>query len=180
MRARLRSVLWLVVCLLLTACADPEIGALERELTALRGNPGEMSLPPLLPLPEVGVVTYDQADSRSPFLPERPEAEAEPAGSSDLAPDLSRPPEPLEAFVLESLELVGTLNVGGRQSALVRAPNGQVHRLTIGDHMGTDFGRIVSITPSSIQLVEVVATGQGGWLERSRQLTLDEQSDRRG
>lgn len=179
---RLRHLSVWLVCVLLTACADAEITQLDRELAALRSNPGEVSLPSLLPLPEVGRVTYDQASSRSPFLPERPEVETEPAGSSELAPDLSRPPEPLEAYVLESLELVGTLNVGGRQSALVRAPDGQVHRLTIGNHLGTEFGRIVSITESSIQLVEVVATGQGGWIERSRQMTLDnkDESDRRG
>ncbi|MFC3284398.1 pilus assembly protein PilP [Litchfieldella rifensis] len=165
---------------LLSACADPELDQLDRELASLRADPGELSIPALPELPDYRRVSYDHADERSPFMARLPQAEEAPAGSSELAPDLSRPREPLEAYVLESLDLVGTLVVGGQRSALVRAPDGKVHRLTTGDYLGTDFGRIVSITATSVQLVEVVATGQGGWIERTRSLTLDDASDRRG
>ena len=93
---------------------------------------------------------------------------------SDLAPDESRPKEPLEAFDLSQLELVGTLTVGGQPSALIQAPDGQVHRLRTGNYMGSDFGRIIGITGASVQLVEIVPTGRGGWTERSTRLTLDD------
>lgn len=185
---RAASAQWLgrvvFVSLLLTGCADPHMDELDRDLEALRVDPGSVDLPPLVDVPTITRVTYDQADLRSPFMARRPEADAAPTGSAELAPDLSRPPEPLEAFVLESLELVGTLTVGGQQTALIRAPDGEVHRVSIGSYLGTDFGRIVSITARAVQLVEVVATGQGGWIERARQLTLgadqEQNIDRRG
>ncbi|MFO8046328.1 MAG: pilus assembly protein PilP, partial [Halomonas sp.] len=94
--------------------------------------------------------------------------------SEELAPDLTRPREPLEAFNLGQLDLVGTLTSGGQPSALVRSPSGTVHRLRVGNHMGSDFGRIISITSSSVQLIEVVPTGRGGWIERTTQLTLND------
>lgn len=116
---------------------------------------------------------YRFADQRSPFQVRLPESRTLPEGDVDLAPDTSRPREPLEAYDLGQLDLVGTLTVGGAPSALVRAPDGNVHRLRVGDHMGSDFGRIVDITAASVQLVEIVPTGRGGWIERSTQLALD-------
>ncbi|EPC01701.1 hypothetical protein L861_20970 [Litchfieldella anticariensis FP35 = DSM 16096] len=170
----------LVVALMLSGCADPGIEQLDRELAMLRADPNAEELPTLPELPDVGRVAYEHADVRSPFLMRRPDNEEVPRGSIELAPDLSRPKEPLEAYLLESLDLVGTLSVGGRYSALVRAPDGQVHRLATGDHLGTDFGRIVSIGSDSVRVLEVIATGHGGWIERSRHLTLDNEYDRRG
>lgn len=165
---------------LLGACGDPDIASLERELEALRADPGELTLPPLPEVPSYQAVSYDQADRRSPFMAELPEAEELPVGTTDLAPDQDRAKEPLEAYALESLDLVGTLSVGGRPSALVRDPDGEVHRLRSGNHLGTDYGRIIGITDASVLLVEVVSNGQGGWIERTRLLTLEEQMDRAG
>lgn len=163
--------LWLV----LAGCSEVGLPALERELAELRVRPtGEIASLPRTP--QYRAVTYDQGDGRSPFLPERPETERA-GGGGNLAPDLSRPRDPLEAYALDSLRLVGTLSVDGRRSALVRDPQGQVHRLHAGEHMGTDFGRIVGITDSSVQLVEIVSNGQGGWTERSRNISLDHAAD---
>lgn len=159
---------------LLAGCADPELGSLDRDLAAIRNDPGQVPRVELPEIPEYEAVPYDEADRRSPFVARLPEAEQPPRGSEDLAPDLARPREPLEAFGLGELDLVGTLQVGGQPSALVRSPDGQVHRLRVGDHLGSDFGRIVSITDASVQLVEVVPTGRGGWLERSTRLSLDD------
>ena len=50
-----------------------------------------------------------------------------------------------------------------------------MHRVYVGNHMGSDFGRIVSITSASVQLIEVVPTGRGGWIERTTRLELSEQ-----
>jgi type IV pilus assembly protein PilP len=55
----------------------------------------------------------------------------------------------------------------------VRAPNGQVHRLTLGEYMGLDNGRIVTITEASVGLVETVLE-QNAWVERSHTLMLEE------
>ncbi|MFG6177359.1 pilus assembly protein PilP [Halomonas sp. THAF12] len=173
MRAWLRIVAVLPSALALGACHDGDMTGLERQLAELRADPGNVTLDPLPPMPVYRSVDYRFADRRSPFQAQLPEAHELPAGDVDLTPDASRPKEPLEAYDLEQLDLVGILTVGDVASALVKAPDGHVHRLRVGDHLGTDYGRIVGITEASVQLVEVVPTGRGGWIERSIQLSLD-------
>ncbi|MBB3141969.1 pilus assembly protein PilP [Halomonas organivorans] len=164
----------LPLALLLGACRDDDMAGLKRELAELRADPGGVTLEPLPPLPVYRSVDYRFADRRSPFQAQLPAFRELPTGDLDLAPDASRPREPLEAYDLERLELVGILTVGGETSALVKAPDGNVHRLRVSDHMGTDYGRIVGISEATVQLVEVVPTGRGGWIERSVQLSLDD------
>lgn len=157
----------------LGGCADSDLAELERELAALRAIPGELTLAPLPSLPVSRSVDYRFADRRSPFQARLPASRALPEGDADLAPDASRPRELLEAYGLDQLDLVGTLTVAGQPSALIRAPDGIVHRLRVGDRLGTDFGRIVGITAAAVRLVEIVPTGRGGWIERSTVLSLD-------
>lgn len=173
----LTRVAWLLLPLALGACRDANLANLEQELEAMRANPGKVNLDPVPPVPSYDSVDYTFADERSPFQPRLPEPEVLSGGGgedSDLAPDETRPREPLEAYDLGRLELVGTLKVGGQPSALIKAPDGKVHRLRTGNHMGSDFGRIIGITDTSVQLVEIVPTGRGGWIERSTQLALDD------
>jgi len=168
------ALLWPVLCaLILGGCRDAEIAALDQRLDKIRAAPtGQIA--PLPQTPQYHAVTYDQAGARSPFVPERPAPEQEKAAGSDLAPDLDRPRDPLEQYPLDALTLVGTLSVDGRISALVRDPQGEVHRLFVGEHMGTDFGRIVDITGTTVELVEIVSNGQGGWIERRRIISLNQ------
>jgi type IV pilus assembly protein PilP len=161
------------LALLLGACHDAGTGELEQELATLRVDPGELVLAPVPPLPDYRAVDYRFADRRSPFQAALPERRLMSVGDADLAPDDARSPEPLEAYELEQLDLVGILTVGGTPSALIRAPGGKVHRLRVGDHMGSDFGRIVDIASATVKLVEIVPAGQGAWIERSTQLLLD-------
>lgn len=164
--------LWLALCVLaLTGCQDAEIPLLDRKLDEIHATPTGQIVP-LPQTPRYQAVTYDRAGARSPFLPERPELESKSIEGIDLAPNLDRARDPLEQYSLDGLRLVGTLSTDGRNSALVRDPQGKVHRVYVGEHMGTDFGRIVGITDSSVQLVEIVSNGQGGWDERARNISL--------
>lgn len=165
--------------LALVGCADPRMDDLEHELEALRRVTGQvprLALPG--PLPETGW-GLDALDRRSPFAPRAAPLSPAPADAdmdADMAavPDPLRPREPLEAYGLERLALVGTLTVGGEASALVRAPDGRVHRLRVGDRMGEDAGRIVEIAATSVALIESVPAGPGRWRERTTRLTLGE------
>ncbi|MGR4069880.1 pilus assembly protein PilP [Billgrantia sp. C5P2] len=164
----------LATSLLLVGCADPQLGELDRRLSDIRTNPGA---PRVLEMPEVPTyesVPYQASDRRSPFRPQLPEPEEAQAGSSDLAPDTERAREPLETYDLEALRLVGTLTMGGQTHALVRAPEGEVHRLRTGNYLGRNHGRVVSITDSTVQLVELVPTGGGSWMERTTRMALEE------
>lgn len=159
---------------LLAGCADPEMGNLDRDLAAIRNDPGQVPRVELPEIPEYEAVPYDEADRRSPFMPRQRDDEVAPVDpDSERAPDPDRPRGLLERYELSELELVGTLTVAGQPSALVRVPDGQVHRLSVGNHMGGDHGRIVSITESSVVLVETVLE-RNAWVERSTRLSLDD------
>jgi type IV pilus assembly protein PilP len=54
----------------------------------------------------------------------------------------------------------------------VQANDGLVHRVAVGNHMGQNYGRIVAISDSEIQLVEIISDGLGGYLERPAAIAL--------
>jgi len=155
----------------LAGCADPQLGTLDRELADIRTNPGPTVDVQLPDIPDYESASYLASDQRSPFVPRQVDEQRETPAEGSLAPPVDRPREALEAYDISELELVGTLTVGGQPSALVRSPEGQVHRLRAGSYLGTDHGRIVGITESSILLVELVME-RGEWVERSRQVSL--------
>jgi len=95
---------------------------------------------------------------------------------SDVEPDLDRPKEVLENFDLKSLGMVGTLQgVDGNLFALIRDNEGGIHRVRTGNYMGQNYGRVVGVSDTRIELVEIVPNGRGGWVERPRSLSLDEE-----
>ncbi|OLO06230.1 hypothetical protein BTW07_00175 [Salinicola socius] len=163
---------WLVIGALLAGCEDANLGALQAHLDTLRHKPqGQIAALP--EMPRYATASYDQAYRRSPFVAEAIE-EVKPADVTPL-PDAERPRQPLEAFELDSLSLVGTLTVGNTLSGLVSAPDGAIHRLFKGDYLGRDYGRIISVEPRGLVLVETVRTPEGGWSERLQRLDMAEQ-----
>jgi type IV pilus assembly protein PilP len=70
--------------------------------------------------------------------------------------------------------MVGTVKMAGSLWALVRAADGTIHRVRVGNHMGRNFGRITRIGEGGIELVEIVPDAQGGWLERAAMMSLTE------
>ena len=85
---------------------------------------------------------------------------------------LEYPREFLEQFPLDTLEMVGTLADRRASFGLVQTKDGLVHRVAVGNHMGQNFGRIVAISDSEIQLVEIISDGLGGYLERPAAIGL--------
>ena len=55
---------------------------------------------------------------------------------------------------------------------LVQTADGLVHRVTVGNHLGQNYGRIVAVTDSEIRLVEIISDGLGGYLERPAKIAL--------
>jgi len=170
---RLRYAFLAVGMGLLVGCTDPELRQLEQRLVEVRANPGEVPQLDLPDIPPIERVSYVGNEARSPFVPHRMQDQRVAPQAGDLAPSSDRPRAPLEAYDLAELDLVGILTVGGKPSALVRGPGGKVHRVEVGDYMGHDHGRIVSITESSLVLVETVLENNA-WQERSRQIALGE------
>jgi len=160
---------------LLTACGGEEQGELRQELAAmtkdLRGR--------VDPLPQVRSyepVPYKGESMLDPFVPGRiVVTQAAGAGGSGggVQPDLNRPKEPLEAFPLEQLQMVGTLAQKKDMYALVRAGS-NLFRVKKGNYMGPNFGVITAIDEAQINLKEVVQDSGGDWVERSTTVQMQE------
>ncbi|MGD8341750.1 MAG: pilus assembly protein PilP [Gammaproteobacteria bacterium] len=153
----------------LSAC-----GAEDRELQAwideVKARPGGA----IEPLPEISPApsfVYEQAGRRSPFVPDAPQAGPSETG---VGPDLDRPREYLEGEPLDALTMVGTLSDPEGSFGLVQDSQGLVHRVTIGNHMGQNYGRITDISESQIQLLEIIADGLGGYYERPASIGLSD------
>ena len=167
---KLRTAALGIVVLLLAACG----GESYQDLRAWMQEQGKGVKGKLDPLPQVKPYepfTYNAFDLADPFKPRKIEPVK---GSSKLAPDLNRRKEPLEAYPLESLTMVGTLQRGKSTYALVRTTDKDVYQVHIGNYMGQNFGVIVGIDDADIKLKELVQDGSGDWTERTSTLQLAE------
>lgn len=118
------------------------------------------------PIPEIAAYepyTYRAQDRRAPFTPTMPEPER---SNSSLAPNLNREREPLEAYPLDALRMVGTISRSGVTFALIQAPDNVVYRVTRGNHLGQNYGEITAVSGNGIALTEIVPDGMGGYDER--------------
>lgn len=95
--------------------------------------------------------------------------------NSLLAAEMNRRREPLEAYPLDALTMVGSLVRGGRQYALLKADN-LLYQIKVGDYIGQNYGRITRITETEIALREIVQDAIGEWIERTSTLTLQERA----
>ena len=140
----------------------------------------EASLPRQIePLPEVKPYepfTYDAFALAEPFKP-RPlrQDTADNSKPRGPVPDPNRRKEALEAFPIETLHMVGTLQQNKVTYALVRAEN-SLYRVRPGDHMGTDNGLVTGVSDTEIKLREIIQDSNGDWTERQSSLQLTDAS----
>lgn len=164
----------LIVALLaagLTACGG-DMDDLDSYINDIKARPGGR----IEPLPEVTPYegfnyVADAEGYRSPFVPDAPQAAPGAAGNG-IRPDSDRSREFLEQFPLDTLRMVGTLEIDGTSYGLVQDSDGLIHRVVPGNYMGQNDGRIVAITDSEIELVEIISDGIGGYLEREAAVSL--------
>ncbi len=92
-----------------------------------------------------------------------------------IAPEMARRKEPLEAYPLDSMKMVGSLNKEGLPTALISVDK-LLYQVRVGNHLGQNYGRITAITETSIELREIVQDASGDWIERMAKLELQEGS----
>jgi type IV pilus assembly protein PilP len=168
----MKAILVVALGALLAACTGEEFGDLKAELKDktkdLRGR--IEPLPVVKPYEPVPYKAFDQTD---PFSSAKIELVTKSAssGGGGLKPDLNRPKEPLEAYPLESLKMVGVLQQKKANFGLVKADTG-LYRVKVGNYLGQNFGVITTITDSQIQLRELIQDAVGDWTERQSTLQL--------
>jgi len=155
--------------ILVSACGGDQ-DDLDQFINEIKARPGGR----IDPLPEItpyAGFTYvaDAEGLRSPFRPDTPQANSAVGGTR---PDLDRSREYLESFPLDSLGMVGTLDIGGATYGLVQTADGLIHRVVPGNYMGQNDGRITRISESEIDVVEIISDGIGGYIERDAAVSL--------
>lgn len=172
-RMAVRLVTVVTLAGLLAACSrNNSFQDLEQYVQEVQARPGA-EVEPVPVFEAYEAFTYSAASLRSPF--DVPVVVLQSAGSTpaeDVVPDLQRIREPLEEYALSELAMVGMLERDGRYQALVRDTVGRVSRVSVGNYLGRNHGRIVTISPTQIDVLEIVPSGDGGWVERPQSLTL--------
>lgn len=156
-----------LILMVITAACQQEKADLETYVAQVKAQQ-KSDIPPIPVMKPYEHFEYAATDLRDPFIPtvvDMAEPEPEPVAENGIQPDQNRRKEALEAFELAELQFVGTLEQA-QIWALVRAPDGVIHRVQVGNHMGRNHGEIISITSEEIKLKEIVPNGRGGFIER--------------
>lgn len=160
-----------VFALILSACSSSSDQQDLKDFMAEAKRRPQGQIDPLPPFQVYQPFTYSAMTLRSPF--ERPAPiEKETKGGRTVEPDLTREKEYLENFNIVSLNMVGTLMKAGKLWALIDDGQGKVTPVTIGNYLGKNFGKIISTDKTQLEVMEIVADGSNGWVERPRIIKL--------
>ncbi len=159
---------------LLAGCSGSRHQDLEEYMAAVKAKPsGEIE--PIPTFSPYKAYKYTAVALRSPFdRPLQVVAADGNYGRTAVAPDESRAREYLEGHNFASLAMVGTMAKDGVVWALVDDGAGGIHRVTTGNYLGKNHGKVVAVTPSQVEVTEIVPDGKNGWVERPRTLALKE------
>ena len=164
--------LWmLVACFAISACTGSD--DLQEYVAQVKARPPQ----PVEPLPVVKPFVakkYHPSTERTPFAEPQPELVLTTAKLKKdcVQPDLLRKKQPLEQFSLDNLTMQGTLGEGVGLWALILSQEGEVYRVSVGQYMGLNHGRVTKINPDSIELLEYVPDGSGCWTKRTTKLNI--------
>ena len=169
----------------LSGCVSRDMSDLENQVTEIMARPGGR----IEPLPEIKpyeAYTYEsgQKGGRNPFKlfyqVDKPELDNKSAVDDGLTEEMAREirnrnREELEHFELDSLRMVGTLEDENNNWGIILDPDGVVHRVKVGNYIGTNIGKIINIYENEITLREIVQDSNGRWEEREAALALIEE-----
>jgi len=136
------------------------------------------SVQPLSPPKKFDPQPYMVADAVEPFSAQKLSVAIKQEvrqPNSLLASELNRRKEPLEAYPVDSMSMVGSVNKQGQPVALLRVET-LLYQVKLGDHLGQNYGKIVKISETDVVLREIVQDAAGEWIERTSTLQLQERA----
>lgn len=156
----------LCASVLLVGCED-RVSLANQKMQDIRNQPAQPVTPPPTPEP-VKEFTYSAGNLRSPFMPTSLMLQANQVEQiQGVKIDESRIKEPLEQFELNQLVYKGSVvSQSGELYGLIQTPDGQIASVKVGNHLGKNNGRIAEITPSQINLIEIVPDSRVGYVEK--------------
>lgn len=180
MKTRAQIGLVLALATLLTACGGGGTDELQQWMVEQRNK----TKPKIEPIAEPKVFepqSYDQMAATDPFDKEKLTQALQRDGGKSVAnaalvaPELARRKQPLEAFPLDAMAMVGSMVRDGKPVALVRV-NNLLYQVRPGDYLGQNYGRVMKIDETEVALREIVQDAVGEWIERTAALQLQERA----
>lgn len=163
--------------ILLTGCGNDDFSDINQYISKVKVHP-KGTIKPIPDIKEIESFTFNPKGLRDPFKPlaqpEQLDNIADQPTGGGIKPDLSRRKEELEAFPLDVLKMVGTVEVKKKLWGLIKADDGTIHRVQAGNYMGKNYGKILHITVDKIELMEIVPDKPGVWRELQSSLVLTE------
>ncbi len=163
-----------LVAVMLSACSE-NMDDLDTYIASVKERPAD----PIPPIPPVKIYTpydYDGLTGRDPFIPSTSEGSDDVSSSTGDGPqpDFERSKEYLERYELDTLAMVGTFSKDTSSWALLRDPEGVIHRVLVGNYIGKNHGKVVSVSSTQVGLSELISDGANGWLVREASIALGE------
>ena len=173
-----RLIMAMLLACTLSACSDSDVKEVNDWMTQTKAQTATTVKP--LSEPKTFVpFPYTARDSVDPFTSNKLLAELARAAEqkdSPYKPDMNRRKEPLEAFPLDTMSMVGVIEKGGVIYALVQIDR-QLHQVRVGQYLGQNYGKVVAVTENAVTLREVVQDAAGDWVERMSKLELLESKE---
>ena len=161
----------LLISIGLVGC-DSRIDTVNQQMADIRNQP-PLSIEPAPVFTPVPLFNYSAHQLKSPFMPSSLAAELKIMAGKRVYPNLNRQPQPLESYALEALNMKGSMRGKMNETiALIQTPDKQIERIQVGSYLGMNQGRVVKISPTQIDLIEIVPDGREGYVERPRTLVL--------
>ena len=167
-------------CAVLAGCGASGQDEIDQWMKAQRAA----TRPQVTPIPEPKKFTpqaYTEEGATDPFSSvklaqalKRDSAQSN-ANAALVAPELARRKEPLEAYPLDTMKMVGSLIKEGQPVGLLRVEN-LLYQVRPGNYLGQNYGKIVKVTETEVVLREIVQDAAGEWTERTATLQLQERS----
>ncbi len=168
-----KNYLLVLLCSFLVACAENDSTDL-RAFVQQEKSVKSGKIPPLPEFVQYTMFTYESDLIRDPFVPVVDVEIVTKRGYSGPRPDESRIKEPLENFSLDSLRMMGLLKQQQITWILVKDPDGLLHRLTLGNYLGLNNGKITKLYEDSVKITELIPDGKG-WQQREAGLAMAEE-----
>ena len=171
----IRKIAFLVLSsfvLLITACQQQE----KESLVQFVANSNNMKAKEIEPLPNIKPVepyAYSAQEFDDPFNEENLKPKRVVSARAGTGPDTNRRREPLENYPFDSLMMVGTLFRENEKLAIIKTPEGAVQTAQVGNYLGQNYGKIISIDESKIVVKEQVLNSAGTWVGRDASLKVD-------
>lgn len=173
-----RDVRYVMIAMLLSClsgCSDGGMQDVKQWMAEVKSQT-RVSVPKLSEPKKFTPFTYSEKDVVDPFNPTKLTialAKMQPHSNSALKPNMERRREPLESYPLDSVAMVGTVKKAGTTYAVLRVDK-LVFDAKVGNRIGQNFGEILAITDTEVDISERIQDASDEWVERKTTLELQE------